>query len=73
MYFLLHSFAQINLQFDPVVFEDPAFGVRVHRGVYEVCVCMRVCVCITVCAIESGCLVFTGLYAQRRCGCHQAL
>ena len=27
---------QINLQFDPVVFEDAAYGVRVHRGVYEV-------------------------------------
>ncbi|KAF5828980.1 hypothetical protein DUNSADRAFT_16742 [Dunaliella salina] len=26
---------QINLQFDPVVFEDPTYGVRVHRGVYE--------------------------------------
>eukprot|EP00200_Dunaliella_tertiolecta_P009218 CAMPEP_0202391792 /NCGR_PEP_ID=MMETSP1127-20130417/92026_1 /ASSEMBLY_ACC=CAM_ASM_000462 /TAXON_ID=3047 /ORGANISM="Dunaliella tertiolecta, Strain CCMP1320" /LENGTH=1603 /DNA_ID=CAMNT_0048994249 /DNA_START=136 /DNA_END=4947 /DNA_ORIENTATION=+ len=26
---------QINLQFDPVIFEDPAYGVRVHRGVYE--------------------------------------
>lgn len=25
----------INLQFEPVVFEDPAFGVRIHRGVYE--------------------------------------
>ncbi|KXZ51423.1 hypothetical protein GPECTOR_12g385 [Gonium pectorale] len=26
---------QINLQFEPVVFEDPKHGVRVHRGVYE--------------------------------------
>eukprot|EP00967_Tisochrysis_lutea_P128257 scaffold219182_cov37-Tisochrysis_lutea.AAC.1 len=28
-------YPQINLQFDPVIFEDPAYGVRVHRGVYE--------------------------------------
>ncbi len=26
----------INIKFDPVIFEDPALGVRVHRGVYEV-------------------------------------
>ncbi|GLC38539.1 hypothetical protein PLESTB_001737200 [Pleodorina starrii] len=26
---------QINLQFEPVVFEDPKYGVRIHRGVYE--------------------------------------
>jgi len=26
---------QINMQFDPVIFEDPALGVRVHRGVYQ--------------------------------------
>ncbi|GFR45559.1 hypothetical protein Agub_g6953 [Astrephomene gubernaculifera] len=26
---------QINLQFEPVIFEDPKFGVRIHRGVYE--------------------------------------
>eukprot|EP00803_Ostreobium_quekettii_P009665 evm.model.scf_784EXC.4 EVM.evm.TU.scf_784EXC.4 scf_784EXC:48965-56206(+) len=26
---------QTNLTFDPVVFEDEAFGVRVHRGAYE--------------------------------------
>ncbi|GAX80953.1 hypothetical protein CEUSTIGMA_g8388.t1 [Chlamydomonas eustigma] len=25
----------INFKFDPVIFEDPALGVRVHRGVYE--------------------------------------
>lgn len=25
----------INLKFEPVIFEDPALGVRVHRGVYE--------------------------------------
>lgn len=25
----------INLQFEPVVFEDASFGVRIHRGVYE--------------------------------------
>lgn len=25
----------INLSFEPVIFEDPALGVRVHRGVYE--------------------------------------
>ena len=24
----------MNLTFDPVVFEDPALGVKVHRGVY---------------------------------------
>ena len=27
---------QINLQFEPLVFEDERLGVRVHRGVYEV-------------------------------------
>ena len=26
----------INFKFDPVIFESPALGVRVHRGVYEV-------------------------------------
>ncbi|GFR40804.1 hypothetical protein Agub_g1422, partial [Astrephomene gubernaculifera] len=26
---------KLNLTFDPVVFEDPALGVKVHRGVYE--------------------------------------
>ena len=26
----------INLKFDPVIFEDPLLGVRIHRGVYEV-------------------------------------
>ena len=25
---------RVNLTFDPVVFEDPALGVKVHRGVY---------------------------------------
>jgi hypothetical protein len=25
----------INVNFEPVLFEDPALGVRVHRGVYE--------------------------------------
>lgn len=24
-----------NVMFDPVIFEDEALGVRVHRGVYE--------------------------------------
>ncbi|KAL6746626.1 hypothetical protein V8C86DRAFT_3149409 [Haematococcus lacustris] len=26
---------RINTQFEPVLFEDPALGVRVHRGVYQ--------------------------------------
>jgi Lipase (class 3) len=26
---------QINLQFEPVVFEHPSLGVRIHRGVYD--------------------------------------
>ena len=26
----------INFRFEPVIFEDPSLGVRVHRGVYEV-------------------------------------
>ncbi|PNW85580.1 hypothetical protein CHLRE_03g193500v5 [Chlamydomonas reinhardtii] len=26
---------KLNLTFDPVVFEEPALGVKVHRGVYE--------------------------------------
>eukprot|EP00887_Chlorella_sp_A99_P003999 scaffold11.g3999.t1 len=26
---------RVNLTFDPVVFEDPALGIKVHRGVYE--------------------------------------
>lgn len=26
----------INLQFEPTLFEDPALGMRVHRGVYMV-------------------------------------
>ena len=26
---------RVNLTFDPVAFEDPGLGVRVHRGVYE--------------------------------------
>ncbi|KXZ44292.1 hypothetical protein GPECTOR_70g523 [Gonium pectorale] len=26
---------RLNLTFDPVVFEDPVLGVKVHRGVYE--------------------------------------
>lgn len=26
---------KVNLTFDPVTFEDPAMGIKVHRGVYE--------------------------------------
>lgn len=26
---------QINFQFEPMTFEDPSLGVRIHRGVYE--------------------------------------
>lgn len=26
---------QVNLTFDPVPFEDPGLGVKVHRGVYQ--------------------------------------
>ncbi len=52
---------QINLQFEPVIFEDPALGVRVHRGVYMVGTVSAPCS-----TVNQSCRELAVLSAQRK-------